>query len=185
MKVRVISNLIRDVAIIILSIILAIVLLDSSSLELLLTISRVSEILGSFLAGMLFTSAFTVIPSIVILGKIAQVNSIWLVSLGGALGALAGDLLIFRFIKDTLYEDITALMKKNTRQKLEHILHARNLRWILGTLGALIIASPLPDELGLAMMGFSKMKTLYLVLISFVLNFLGILAIGLIAKSLI
>jgi len=46
------------------------------------------------------------------------------------------------------------------------------------------VISPLPDELGLAMMGLSKMKTSLFIPISFILNSLGILAIGLITKLL-
>jgi hypothetical protein len=41
-------------------------------------------------------------------------------------------------------------------------------------LGALIIASPLPDEFGLALMGISRMRALVLMPISFVMNALGI-----------
>lgn len=185
MKSKIIANLIRDAAIIILSIIIAFLLADSKAVEAILTLSRASELLGSLAAGALFTSAFTVTPSIVILGRIAQANSIWMTALFGAFGALAGDLLIFRFVKDTLSDDVIALLKKNRRQKLVHLLHARNFRWILALLGGLVIASPLPDEIGLAMMGFSKMKTWYLVPISFTFNFLGILIIGSIAKQII
>jgi len=184
MKSKIIANLIRDCAIIILSIIIALVLAYTGSLKAILTVSKFSEILGSFLAGMFFTSAFTVPPSIVILGQIAQVNSPYVVAFWGALGALAGDLVIFCFVKDTLAQDLMSLMKKNKRQKLWHILHSRYFRWILSFIGALVIASPLPDEIGLAMMGFSKMKTWYLVPISFTFNFVGILVISLIAKNL-
>jgi hypothetical protein len=184
MKSKIIANLIRDCAIIILSIIIAIILAYSGSFKAILSISKFSEILGSFLAGIFFTSAFTVPPSMVILGQIAQVNSPYVVAFWGALGALMGDLIIFRFVKDILAQDLMSLMKKNKRQKLWHILHTRYFRWILSFIGALVIASPLPDELGLAMMGFSKMKIWYLVPISFTFNFLGILSVGLIAKSL-
>ena len=52
-------------------------------------------------------------------------------------------------------------------------------------LGALIIASPLPDELGLAMMGVARIKLRVLIPISLVLNFAGIVLIGLIANALV
>lgn len=63
------------------------------------------------------------------------------------------------------------------------IFRLRIFRWSIAFLGALVIASPLPDELGLMMLGFSKIKTSFFVPISFLLNFLGILVIGLIAKA--
>ena len=50
-------------------------------------------------------------------------------------------------------------------------------------LGGIIIASPFPDELGISLLGFSKMKTTAFIPVSLIFNFLGILAIGLIAKA--
>ena len=44
-------------------------------------------------------------------------------------------------------------------------------------LGAIIIASPLPDELGLVMLGDSKLKYREIAIISYVLNTAGILLI--------
>jgi uncharacterized membrane protein YdjX (TVP38/TMEM64 family) len=41
-------------------------------------------------------------------------------------------------------------------------------------LGAIIIASPLPDEMGVGLMGISKLKTSQFILLSFVLNAIGI-----------
>jgi hypothetical protein len=41
-------------------------------------------------------------------------------------------------------------------------------------LGAFIIASPLPDELGLTLMGMSKVRLAVLVPVSFVMNAVGI-----------
>ncbi|OGG78335.1 hypothetical protein A3A36_01445 [Candidatus Kaiserbacteria bacterium RIFCSPLOWO2_01_FULL_52_12b] len=64
------------------------------------------------------------------------------------------------------------------------IFRPRLFKWLIPFVGALIIASPLPDEAGLAMMGLSKMKTSVFIPISFALNFLGILAIGIFAKEL-
>jgi hypothetical protein len=40
------------------------------------------------------------------------------------------------------------------------------------------------DELGIAILGFSKMRVKYFAMLSFVFNFLGITVIGLIARSL-
>ncbi|MFH1990444.1 MAG: hypothetical protein ABIJ19_01135 [Patescibacteria group bacterium] len=74
-------------------------------------------------------------------------------------------------------------MKKSKSEKLISIFKLRIFRWSLAFLGALVIASPLPDELGLMMLGFSKMKTSLFVPVSFLFNSLGILIIGLIARA--
>lgn len=178
-------NIMRDLGIIILSIVVAIILAKTGSLTGLLTSTQEWGLFGSLIAGMFFVSIFTAAPASVVLFEIAVANSIWEVALFGGIGALIGDLLIFRFIKDSLSEDIHWLIRKTKQERLVSIFRFKLFRWLIPFIGALIVASPLPDEVGLAMMGLSKMKTAIFIPISFALNFLGILAIGLFAKGLI
>ncbi len=177
------NNIMRDLGIIILSIVIAVILARTGILTSILTSTQEVEILGSLIAGMFFVSIFTVAPAGVVLFEIAAANSIWEVALFGGIGALIGDLIIFRFIKDSLSEDIHWLVRKTKQERLVSIFRLKILRWIVPFIGALIVASPLPDEIGLAMMGLSKMKTSVFIPISFTLNFLGILIIGLFAKG--
>ena len=63
--------------------------------------------------------------------------------------------------------------------KLRHIMHSFHfgfLKWLSPIIGALIIASPLPDEFGIAFLGMSKVKTAVLMPISFFMNLIGIYA---------
>lgn len=177
------NNLIQDAAIVVLSVLIAIVLTKTGVLVDILASSKKLELFGSFVAGMFFTSVFTAAPATVVLTEIAQINSVIWVALFGGAGALIGDLIIFRFIKNRLSEDILYLLKKSKSERLISIFRLRIFRWSMAFLGALVIASPLPDELGLAMLGFSKMKISLFIPISFLLNSLGILVIGLIAKA--
>jgi hypothetical protein len=55
--------------------------------------------------------------------------------------------------------------------------------WILPVLGAFIIASPFPDEIGIGLMGISRMKTWQFLLLAFVLNSTGIFFIVTLANS--
>ena len=177
------NNLIKDVSIIALSVLIAVILVETGVLINILASSKKLELFGSFIAGMFFTSVFTVAPATVVLVEIARLNSIfWVAILGGA-GAMIGDLIIFRFVKNKLSEDILYLLKKSKSERLISIFRLRIFGWLIAFLGALVIASPLPDELGLAMMGLSKIKTSLFIPISFLLNSLGILIIGLIAKA--
>ncbi|OWK27181.1 MAG: hypothetical protein US76_00825 [Parcubacteria group bacterium GW2011_GWA2_38_13b] len=178
------NNLKRDLEIIIFSIIIAVILVQTEILKDLLISVQEWRFLGSLLAGIFFVSIFTVAPSAVILVEIMQSNPIWEVALFGGIGALIGDLLIFSFIKESLTEDIKLIINKNKYERLISIFHLKFFRWFVPFIGALVVASPLPDEIGLAMMGLSKMKTVIFIPISFILNFLGILVIGLIAKGL-
>lgn len=177
-------NLFRDIAIILISVIIAVILYKTKTLEGILTSTKEMEIIGSFIAGMFFTSIFTVAPATVALMEIAQTNSVFLVAILGGFGALLGDYIIFRFVKDNLTKDILYLLRQAKQKRLISIFRLRFFRWLMAFLGAIVIASPLPDELGLAMLGLSKIKNSLFAPISFILNSLGILAIGLIAKTL-
>jgi len=173
----------RDLAIIIFSVIIAIIFVKTGIIKSILTSTQEMKIFGSFIAGIFFVSIFTAIPATVVFGEIAQTNSIFLVAIIGGLGALIGDLIIFRFIKDRLSEDLINLLKKTGLKRLVNIFRLRFFRWIIPFIGAIVVASPLPDELGLAMMGLSKMKNSFFIPLSFLLNASGILIICLIAKN--
>lgn len=179
------NNLIRDLGIIVLSIIISVVLAKSGILKDLLTGAQEWRFLGSLIAGIFFVSMFTVAPAAVVLVKIAQFNTILGVAFFGGIGALIGDLLIFRFIKNNLAEDVSYLIKKTNQERFIKIFQLKLFRQLIIFVGALVIISPLPDEIGLAMMGLSKMKTSLFIPISFSLNFFGILIISLIAKGLL
>lgn len=177
------NNLMRDLGIIILSIIVAVLLAKTGALVGILTSTQQWELLGSLIAGIFFVSVFTAAPAGVVLFEIAAANSIWEVALFGGIGALIGDLIIFRFIKDGLAEDIRWLVKKTKQERLISIFQLKLFRWLIPFIGAVIVASPLPDEIGLTMMGLSKIKTSAFIPIAFLLNFLGILIIALFAKG--
>ncbi len=138
--------------------------------------------LKSFVAGMFFTSVFTTAPAVVLLAEIADVSqSVFLVAFVGALGAMTVDLFIFRFIRDNLGDDVFCIIGSERGTKMRSLFRLKFFRWFTFLLGGLIIASPLPDELGLAMLGLSKTHPRTLIAVSYVFNFLGILAIGLVA----
>ncbi|MBI3114573.1 MAG: hypothetical protein HYZ07_01295, partial [Candidatus Harrisonbacteria bacterium] len=161
----------HDIGIIVLSVIAAVLLAKTGALQSILTATREIEFVGSFIAGIFFTSIFTTAPAMVVLGQIAQANSPLPVALFGGLGALLGDLIIFRFVKDRLSEDMLSLLRE--RRRIRAILHRRFFRYLTMFLGTIIIASPLPDELGLALLGFSKVRMSLFVPFSFFANAAG------------
>lgn len=174
-------NIAHDIGIIVLSIFIAVLLAKTGVLQSILTATRELELIGSFIAGIFFTSIFTTAPAVVVLGQIAQANSPLLVAISGGLGALLGDFIIFRFVKDRLSEDL--LLFIGERRRVRAIFHRRFFRYLTMFLGALIIASPLPDELGLALLGFSKIRTSLFIPFSFLANGAGIYIIGLVARA--
>ncbi|MEK7579025.1 MAG: hypothetical protein AAB460_00625 [Patescibacteria group bacterium] len=175
-----VHRLIRDLWVVLLSIVLAVILVRTGALQTLINAAEGAHILGSFLAGIFFTSGFTIAPASVALLEIAKTTPPLLVALWGAIGATVGDLIIFFFIRDAFVDDLVGAFKtSHTVAGILSHLHFALLRWVLPIIGAIIIASPLPDELGLACLGVSKIRIRYLIPLAFVFNFIGIIVITL------
>lgn len=178
------TRLLRDVGIIGLSIIVALMLIESGVIQSLLSKLDEYYFIGAFITGLFFTSAFTTAPAIVVLAELSLNFNPYVVAILGGCGAVIGDLIIFSFVKTHVSKDVTYLLSHIKSKRIRHIFKYRFMRWSLAFIGALIIASPLPDELGLTLMGLSKISTKRFILVSFVFNTLGILAIGYVAQSL-
>lgn len=184
MNKKIKGYLVDDLVIIALSVVVAIILVQTQILATILSSAQEYKLFGSFFAGMFFTSIFTTAPSIVALGEIAQMQSIIHVAFLGALGALVGDLIIFKFIKDRLSEHLMEIMRHQvagTKLKFRH--HLTFYRYLTFLVGGIIIASPLPDEIGIGLLGLSKMNMKWFTVVAFTGNFIGILLIGIVANS--
>lgn len=175
----------KDISVIAISILLSVVLVWTGVLSRIIEATSDYQVFSVIIAGFFFTSIFTTAPAIAALGEIAQGHSLPLVALFGALGAMLGDYIIFRFMRDTFSVHIAQIVQlQGARKRLTSLLKLRSFRWITFLVGGAIIASPLPDELGLSLLGFSKVKTSLFLPLSFVFNFLGIFLIGLAAQAL-
>lgn len=167
--------LLQDLAIILLSIVFAITLIKFTPLEQIVTATEGAERIASFISGMFFTSVFTTSPAIAVLSEIGQKYSIINTAFFGALGAVIGDLIIFRFVRDRFSVHLMTLLKqKGSIKRFTHLFKLPFFRWFTFFIGGIIIASPLPDELGISILGFSKVKPWLFVFVSFVFNFIGI-----------
>lgn len=139
---------------------------------------------ASLIAGAFFTSVVTTAPAIAVLGELSQEGNMYAVALVGAFGAVLGDFIIFLFVRDRITRDATFMLRGPRIMRVLHIFKHRHFRRVLPIVGALIIASPLPDELGLALLGLSKINNRYFFVISYTMNALGILLIGFAARGL-
>lgn len=182
---RIKNFLFQDTILIAVSIVVAVTIVRTGVLASVLTSTRELEFVGSFIAGIFFTSVFTTAPAIVTLGEIARVNSIWFTALFGAFGAVVGDIIIFQFIRGQFSEHLLELLKyKGAGKRIRILFTRKSFRWFMIVAGGLVIASPLPDELGIGLLGLSKIRTTRLIPLSFIFNGLGILLIGIIARAL-
>lgn len=130
---------------------------------------------GAFFAGVLFVSSFTAATGILLLLVFAESYPILYIGLCAGLGAVMGDMLIFSFVKNSLTEEISTMYHMiDPKNHIRVLMRSRYFAWAMPLLGALIIASPLPDEVGVSLMGISKMNPAQFMFVSFLLNTLGI-----------
>ncbi len=168
------KHVIRDLFIITGSIIVAIVLGKSGAIQLLLGLGSSWSIVSSIIAGAFFTSVFTMAPATIGLVAISDTTSPLLVAGFGALGAMLIDMTIASFVRKDLNQDFESIKRFSFKWHFISLFHFGFLKWFAFIAGILIIASPLPDELGLFFIGISKVKAKYLPLLFFIANFLGI-----------
>lgn len=129
---------------------------------------------GSFVAGMLYVSTATAALGILLLANLVKTLPPLEIALLAGLGGAVADFGIFRFFRDSLLKEITPIYNKLGGRHLTRLMYHRSFRWSLPIIGALIIASPLPDEVGISLMGISKIKSYQFFLLSFVLDVSGL-----------
>lgn len=138
--------------------------------------------LGAFVAGIFFVSTFTVATGGLVLLILARSLDPIILVIVAASGALIGDLLLFRFLKNGVTREVENLYNTFGGKHLNHILHSQYFHWTLPVIGALIIASPLPDEIGVSLMGISRMKISQFAASSFIFNLIGIFTLVLVSR---
>lgn len=166
--------LVRDVVMISVGILIAIVLTKLGFINVIVSWFSDYYYISSFLAGVFFTSIFTLAPASITLVHVAQSAPISGVVIFGGLGAMCGDLILFLFIRDHFAEHLKKVIKPRHIKFMLKSLHFGFMRWLSPIIGALIIASPLPDEFGITLLGMTKVKTVFLMPIAFLMNMLGI-----------
>lgn len=176
-------RVLKDGLLLIFSLILAAFIITTDIAHAIVGYFRELEYIVSFFAGLFFTSIFTAAPSVALLGELARENSPWVVALFGGLGAMLGDFVLFRFLRDRVAKDLEYLFTLPRAKRVLHIFSTILPRMLWPFLGAIIIISPLPDEIGITLLGLSKIDQRLFLPLSFVLNGIGILLIGFAAKS--
>lgn len=131
--------------------------------------------LSTFLAGSLFASTFTVAAGALIIASLAPSLNPFLLVITAALGAVATDFAIFRLVRRQAESHVSPIYHLFPHHHhLKKILHTRFFGWTLPVVGAIILASPLPDELGISLMGLSEIKNRQFFLISYLSHTFGI-----------
>lgn len=149
---------------------------------------------AAFALGMLFTYAFTAVPATVAIFSLGEVLNPVLIALIGAVGSVVGNYIIFRLMRDRLLKEIDMLSKevKNLTKPVSALFFWEEMRiriwraiskskiWqiFVPVFAGFILASPLPDEVGVAIFGAVKFNPEKFIVVSYLLHFAGILAIA-------
>lgn len=163
---------VRRVIGVILGLLLAIALLQTSLLSSILSISEYAVYPAAFIAGFFFTSIFTIAPAsaaFVEIGALAQ-HDIWIAIIGG-IGATITDLGIFWFIRKGIDH---AAEGHTSFDKFLALFRFGFLKWLAPLVGGIIIASPLPDELAIALFGLAHVPPPVIGTIAVIMNTIGI-----------
>jgi hypothetical protein len=139
------------------------------------------EYLGAFIGGLLFSYGFTTPFAIGLFISIEPSNIPLAATLGG-IGALFSDLVIFAIVKKSFMNEFREIENckpvKLFERKIKSNLSKRVQLYLLYVTAGLVIASPLPDEIGVGILaGIGHIKPAAFSVISFVFNTLGVLVI--------
>ena len=134
--------------------------------------------LGTFLSGIFYAYGFTAAPATAVLLVLAKEQNLFLSALIGGVGALLSDLIIFLFARYSFSDEIQKLEKeKFVRfiEKEEKVIFGHYYKHIFPALAGFLIASPLPTEVGVAMMASTKKLSIKkFMIVAYLLHTLGI-----------
>jgi uncharacterized membrane protein YdjX (TVP38/TMEM64 family) len=129
--------------------------------------------LGAFVAGIFYPHGLTVPLSVAVLIAVAKTTNFLIASLLATFGAVIGDYIIFKFVKDRLLEEIEDLLGEYG-QYFKRLKTSKRFKSLIPVLAGFIMASPLPNELASALFGIAEYKTRKFILFSLIFNFIGI-----------
>ena len=137
---------------------------------------------GIFFTGILFVFTFTVATAIIILHMLGEVMSPWMIGLVAGLGAVIGDYLIFMFVRKHILGKTNDLAKHLPKSFWGKLAKNTYFQWLLPVLGIIIVVLPFPDEVGITLLGISKIKLYQFVILAFVAHVVIITLIAMTGK---
>lgn len=146
---------------------------------------------GAFAAGLLFSYGFTTPFAIAAFVAMAhEVNPFIAAPLAG-IGAFLSDLVIFELLRVSFFGDeMERLRRSSIVDRIHRALHHETTpelvrKMSLWLMAGVVIASPLPDEIGVALLsGTTKLSERAFAVICLTMNTVGILAVLMLARML-
>ena len=144
--------------------------------------------LVAFIGGGLFAFGFGAPFGVAVLAIMADELDIFLAALAGGAGALVSNFLTFKLVRLT-FKDEVVRFKGSTAYSLFNAMLKRRVPtkvafYMILSLAGLAIASPLPDEFGVALLaGLTSVNEKVFVVVSFALNSVGVFIVLLIGHA--
>ena|SRR3989344_3383366 len=134
--------------------------------------------IGVFFAGIMYVYGFTAAPGTALLLVLAKTLNIYAAAALAGVGALLGDLVIYRIVRHSFADELITFSKEWAVITIISHVPKKLINFILPVLGALVIASPLPDEIGVMILATSaSVSEKNFFVISYALNTAGILVV--------
>ena len=111
---------------------------------------------GTFLAGLLYPYALTSAAGTGILLILAKEQNVLLAWGIAGIGALISDIIIFLFVKYGFSDEVQKLSKESVVRTVNRWIPASVRVYLLATLAGILIASPLPTEIGIMLLASIK-----------------------------
>lgn len=129
--------------------------------------------ISAIIAGAMFVCTFTIATGgLIILTLAKTINPLELIFFG-MVGAVIFDMFIFKSIKNTIDQEIKEVFANPKFSHFKKILHTKYFAWMAPLIGLFVFLSPLPDELGISLLGLSKLKAYQFFFISILNHSLG------------
>lgn len=129
---------------------------------------------GAAIVGIFTVFTFTTAPALTVIYYLSETHNHLELAVLAGIGSVIGDFLIFSFFKNKIIEELEPIITRVSKSPVGHIFHSPYFSWLTPVVGAIIIASPLPDELGVPLLSASKIRRWEFILMSFILNTIGI-----------
>jgi hypothetical protein len=139
---------------------------------------------GTFLAGLLYPFALTSAAGTGLLLILAKEQNLLLAGVTAGIGALISDIILFLFVKHLFSNEVQRLSKEKVIQTISRLIPNSVRAYLLTLFAGLLIASPLPTEIGIMLMiSIKKISVKKFVVIAYILHASAIFIILLIGRS--
>ncbi|MFA7707499.1 MAG: hypothetical protein WCX73_00965 [Candidatus Pacearchaeota archaeon] len=164
---------IKKWVIFLLTIIFSVYLYNSKILDSIIVSLGDFQIIGVLIAGMLFVYTFTVAPATALLIISTRTINPLIVAFIGAIGAMIGAIFLYNLFKRYLPKQIGKTINKIELRGFKK----KTLKWVIPLIAAVILATPIPDEVAIALLETNKIDANTFMLFAFICAFIGLLII--------